>query len=204
MHSSEFLGVAINPQKSPKGKGTFIAVLVFTVLVIIAALIILRGPLSDLARGYVITVQGDPEEAKREAAYRALELDVNNLLEIVDSEFNIIVNDTGKLAASFENLTGIPLHLAHVNSTKQMDHAIIKSESFTDTLAQLINARLTPESIDEQKRTIRLVKNHLQNETLTDIHKTSLQQKLEWIRSQQGVIEKQKARIEQIATWLNE
>jgi len=202
MHSSEFLGIAVNPHTSPKGKGPFRAVMAFTIIVLIVAFVIFRGPLSGLVRAYVISVQGDPEEAKKEAAYRALELDVNNLLEIVDSQFDVIVYEADQFAARFENLTDIPLSLAHTNSTKQIDHAIIKSEAFADTLAQILNARLIPESIDQQKRSIRLVRNHLQNGTLTDIHRTLLQQNLEWIRSQQDALETQKTRLDQVADWL--
>ncbi len=201
MYESSRFELALSPYTSPpptpRSTGSLIAIVALIAIVVIAALVIFRGSLSDLIGDYFA-------RGRQAAAYRDLELDVESMLETVDVQFSIIVHGTDQLASNFEDLTGIPLHLAHINSTEQIDDAILESRSFTNTFAQFLNRRITPESVNQQKQTLRLFRNHLQSRTLVDIHRSLLQQDLERIRSQQRLLEMQKTRLEQIANYIHD
>jgi len=182
--------------------GSIILIAIFLLI----ALFLLREPLQEVVQAHVeeeIAAKQAAEQAAQEAAaYAALERNIRSILDTTDQQFGILSDNLKQLASEFELNLGIPLHLAHKDSTPVIDDAILRSQSFRQNFVRLLNARTPPASVESKRRTLSSVKRHLHDGTLTDLDRTALQTDYDWICSKQEVIQSQQNRLQQIITWI--
>jgi len=179
------------PHQPPDNGGSMAGLIIIGLIFLLIAIFLLRGPIKDVTHGYADS-----------SAYRDLEREVTGILEITYEQSGILSDSLNEFAAQFEANLGIPLHLAHEKSTRQIDYAILKSESFTKVFVQILNSAILPESIEDELNTLNIVASHLRNDTLTEIDKSILQADLKWINSKQQEIQIQQMRLQQIVTWI--
>lgn len=150
-----------------------------------------------------LTIEERVKRAQEERRYELLENEAEALLQEVRGEFSDLQRSTNTLNRQVEAIVGVPLETAHLRTTQELDHAILKSKEFATIWSQILNARLTKEKIEYRDAVINDAHYHMEKRTLTDRDRTKLLDLADWIQHHREVLSDQRDKLIYIQTALH-
>lgn len=181
----------------------FIAGLLFLIAAIPVGYIMLKGP---LAAQWAQTQAEKREREQREQEdrrYRVLQNDVEAILRETEEDFRSLQRVSDAFARQVEEVVGVPFETAHLETSRPLDHAILRSEEFATTWCQLLNARLTSEMIEQKEYVVAEVNYRWGRGSLTDRDRTALLDLQQWIKHQHDRLLSQRPKLVFIANVLH-
>jgi len=106
--------------------------------------------------------------------------------------------------AQVEAVIGLPFEVAHTQSSRRLDHAILKSDPFAETWAQLLRARVTPHTLEQKQYVVTQVRHRIGRDTFSDLDKQHLEDLRQWIQQAQHRLNQHQPTIVRLRNQLRE
>lgn len=195
MHRVDFFDYTVpEPAHHPptSTKGSYVAIMFFVAVVVIAALAFLREPIHNATSAEADRVRIQLEERRQRAEQEALKQAIEPRITMAIARLETLETAMGELAVQFQQTTAVPLDRAHETATRKIDYLILDSDTFAAAWHRMKHARVSADELQRQKNALADIRYSLQNSRLDPIHISQLDALLVWIDGQGPLLETQR------------
>lgn len=188
------------PQRGAGGWGTVLPFLMLLVFVVF----VLKEPLANLTKERADRAAVAKMATEQQVSYAALAESVAIQLQQVRTEFHKLRTVLEDLDAQTEEVLHTPVDLVPDRLTRRVAHAILLSDQFAEAFVQVLNARITEDTLDHQAEILTQVNLRMNAKTLSNLDTLRLEDLREWIHQRQQRLERQRPAISQMRSCLTE
>jgi hypothetical protein len=171
-------------------------------ILLLAAIFMLRQPIDKMAQANVDDKKKRLMEAKAKLDYETLASEIRIGLELTTRRLNYLENDIHRLKTKTQAILGVPMEeLVSFPSkrSRDLDMAILKSDTFARNWSGLVNAHIFPVDIRLKFATLEYIRTRLETETLLPEDKNTLTRLGYWSATRQEFTQYQIRNLRELA-----
>jgi len=149
-------------------------------LFLIAAAVLFRQPISDLAKARAKEIDRGIADAHEQARLRAIENALTLQLNDANCVWEQLRTANATLAARVEVLLGQPLESAIASPPASLRKSLIVSDATLHVWTDLINSRLTPQDVTQSNQLLTNVTSHVAQHMGSELDGQQLKRFIDW------------------------
>lgn len=204
MYRVDYMDYALDEPDVPPvqpPKQSYTGILVFCGILLLAALFIMRQPISHAAEKQLAKTKQHLNEIQSRAEMAALKRKVTAKLTLVTSRMDDFEHEMDQIASQFRSLTETPLDQANIPVSRKVTYLMYQSDTFLGAWTHMFNNHLQLiESLAEKKQLLSRIKSDLSREHIGSDHLNLLDDVLNWIKRQQHILQQQRDYLDRIRT----